>query len=194
MNLLVKFSVIATLTYILLLSGCTSSGPLYKTGYDWDQSYDLSQYKSFTVIPPDNKSLVSPIMLKRVGNELASQLTAKGLQATQNKNAADFWVVVHATSETKVESIDYGNITYGIGSGRRRMGFYGAYGYPLGGTDVRSYEEGTLMIDFVDAAKEELVWRGYGSAQLRGQKIDDAQITEAVSQLLQFFPPSAANN
>jgi hypothetical protein len=39
-------------------------------------------------------------------------------------------------------------------------------GWPRGYTDVTSYEQGTVIIDLIDPATHELLWRGSGQAQV----------------------------
>lgn len=188
---LTRLAACCTLLLSLAFVGCKSAGPLGRVGYDWDQSYDLNAYKSFSIAPINTTSAISPILLKRVGNEVTQQLTEKGLTLVRAEAAdsAELWVVIHATSEIKVDSYNYGSFSYGASYTHRRMGVYGGYGYPIGGTEVRSYEEGTLMLDLVDSKAKELVWRGYGSAEMRGKDISDEEITASVTQLMQNFPP-----
>ncbi len=181
-----------TFVVAVLFSGCSSSGPLSKTGYEWDSDYDVYSYQTFTIVPQDPNSQISPILMKRITDEVATQLKDKGLTELTGDDgvSADFWVVAHATTKTKVESYNYGPYAYGAPYGRG-WGYYGGYGYPYmgGGTEVRSYEEGTLMLDIVDSQAKELVWRGYGSARVRGREASDEAIQSAVMQLMQYFPP-----
>jgi hypothetical protein len=179
----------------LAFSGCSSSGPLNKVGYEWDSDYDVYAYQTFTIVPQDPNSQISPILMKRITDEVGRQLEAKGLQQLKGDAGlnADIWVVAHATTKTKVESYNYGPYAYGAPYGGG-WGYYGGYGYPymgMGGTEVRSYEEGTLMLDIVDSEAKELVWRGYGSARVRGsgKEASDEEITVGVNQLMQYFPP-----
>ncbi len=77
------------------------------------------------------------------------------------------------------------------------------YGYPWGPfygpsvaavpeTYVREYEEGSLILDVVDAKAKQLVWRGTAEAELSDNPSasDTRQrIDEAVGQVLSRFPP-----
>jgi len=65
-----------------------------------------------------------------------------------------------------------------------------------GSTYVTQYEEGTLVIDFVDMAKQELVWRGVGTGALsESPSVEErtANINNAVTQILDQFPPTGEN-
>jgi hypothetical protein len=58
---------------------------------------------------------------------------------------------------------------------------------------VDQYEVGTLIIDFIDSASRQLVWRGTGSRRL-ARSSNTAQMTqranEAVDEILDPFPPN----
>jgi hypothetical protein len=72
------------------------------------------------------------------------------------------------------------------------------YGYGLGSwpgaSDVRlsRYEEGTLMLDVIDNASNELVWRGAAQARIdpnRSPQERTELINRAVREILDRFPP-----
>jgi len=59
-------------------------------------------------------------------------------------------------------------------------------------TVERKYDEGTLILEVVDAASGRLVWRGWAQAEVKskadpGQR--EARIWEAVAKILDQFPP-----
>lgn len=64
--------------------------------------------------------------------------------------------------------------------------------YPNCEPQVVEYEEGTIVIDVVDAATDKVVWRGWAQDSVRGL-IDDQdrmqrQIERAVSRMFEQFP------
>ena len=71
------------------------------------------------------------------------------------------------------------------------------YGYRVGGwggpqTYVRDYDEGTLLIDVIDPATMQLLWRGSGTGVVDPQASPEKReqrINEAVEQILADFPP-----
>ena len=82
----------------------------------------------------------------------------------------------------KVTGYGYG---YGYGS---------AFGYGLGGrggVEAWQYDEGTLLIDFIDIEKNELIWRGSGTKILADHpSVEDKikNINDAVAEILQPVP------
>ena len=97
----------------------------------------------------------------------------------------------------------YGPYGYGSYYGPRPYygGYgYGGYGYRYGGgwggstTNVRVNEilVGTIVIDVIDANKQEVAWRGMGVKEVDTQaktEKRDKNINEAVAKLLKNFPP-----
>ena len=81
---------------------------------------------------------------------------------------------------------------YGPYSGFRRYGPYPYY-REYGGVTVTKYEEGTLILDFVDPALNEVIWQGSAKSV-----VDDSMDTEkrekhindAVQKILDNFPPA----
>ena len=66
-----------------------------------------------------------------------------------------------------------------------------ATGVTRGVSEYR-YEEGTLILDFMDAKTNKLIWRGAAKAEIDrvntpGKK--DKLIAEAVQKILKSFPP-----
>ena len=69
-----------------------------------------------------------------------------------------------------------------------RTGYYGAFG----SVSARNYEDGTLVIDLMDAASEHLVWRGTAEAALSEnpapEEVEKA-IRTAVDKIFSGYPP-----
>lgn len=55
------------------------------------------------------------------------------------------------------------------------------------------YEAGSIVLDFVDARTNRLVWRGWAEGSIDGlvndQKLMEKRIDEAVAEILEKFPP-----
>ena len=59
-------------------------------------------------------------------------------------------------------------------------------------SDIQSYNEGTLLIDIVDATSQQLVWQASAKAdvdQSLGPKERDARVNGVVRAMLAHFPP-----
>jgi hypothetical protein len=99
----------------------------------------------------------------------------------QDSTEADMTVFAQANTAEKMNVNSYG---YGYGWGP----------YPYGrNIDLSYYTQGSLIIDFVDNKKNELIWRGIGTAVLqdRGTPEEKEQfINEAVTKILDQYPPT----
>jgi len=76
---------------------------------------------------------------------------------------------------------------YGHGFGYGGYG-YGGYGYGGYGYDDYGYE-GILILDFIDAESNELIWRGWYANDVDDGEIGEEQINKAVKHILEKFPP-----
>lgn len=173
-----SFSVIVILAALFLL-GCST----ISVNQDYDPAYDFSKLKTFGFIPITEEAGIDQLNATRLGDAIKANLTAKGYTLSEN---ADFGIALFFTKDTKtnIQSTGYG---YGYGYG------YRGYGGMGGSTYVTQYEEGTLVIDFVDMAKQELVWRGVGTGALsESPSVEErtANINNAVTQILGQFPPT----
>ena len=163
----------------LFLAGCST----ISVNQDYDPAYDFSKLKTFGFIPITEEAGIDQLNATRLGDAIKANLTAKGYTLSEQ---ADFGIALFFTKDTKtsIQSTGYG---YGYGYG------YRGYGGMGGSTYVTQYEEGTLVIDFVDMAKQELVWRGVGTGALSDSPSVEERtenINNAVSQILAQFPPT----
>jgi hypothetical protein len=163
----------------LILTACSS----ISVQQDYDPEYDFSKLKTFGFIPLSSEAGIDQLSADRLSNAIKTELLAKGYTLSEQ---ADFGIALLFSSKTKTNVQSYG---YGYG-----YGYYGRPGY--GGTghvDVTQYEEGTLVIDFVDMKENKLVWRGIGSGALsQSPSVEERtqRVNNAVNQILAQFPPT----
>ncbi len=171
--------------------GCSS----LSVNTDFDPANDFSQYKTYMwyggEMPADDALSANPLVKKRVASSVDDALAAKGY-AVGTAEDMDFIVIIHAGVQQKTQvSQTYGYSGYGYG-GYGYGGYHGGWGGYGGRTEVYQYDEATLVIDIVDAEKEELVWRGTASDMLAdnpSREKQQAKIDKAVSRVMANFPP-----
>ena len=180
-QLIMKNQILFLLIIGMFLSSCSSS---LKVISDYDSATDFSKYDSFTVAEADpGKTGISELNLRRIVRAVQSELTAKGLEDSDN---ADLQVHIHGLVQDKTTTDVY---TDYYGYGRYRRGF--GYGTASTRVDVNEYTEGTLIVDLVDVSADELVWQGMGTAKLHDNPEGrEERIREAVTKILAGFPPS----
>lgn len=163
---------------MILGSGAGCSSLSVKT--DYDRSVDFTRYETYdwrserprsprrSNQPPATRSLLD----KRVQSAVDAELAAKGFRR-QTGGQPDLVVTYHAGVEDRVQ------VTETLG----RRGF-------VRDVDVHHYKQGTLVLDFIDPARNELVWRGWGSGAVgQDPKLNEAKVQEAVVKILERFPP-----
>jgi len=162
---------IAIIVAIILTPGCSS----ITVNQDYNTSFDFSKWKTFGFIPVPESAGIDQINATRLGDAIKKQLTAKGYKLEE---PADFGVALMFSKQTVTDVQSYG---YGYG-------YWGG----VGGVDVTQYDQGTLLIDFIDMKDNQLEWRGSGQGALQDNpSVEDrmANIDSAVAQILAQFPP-----
>jgi Domain of unknown function (DUF4136) len=169
--------VVITLVAISIMS-CSS----VTVNSDYDQDYNFSKLKTFGFLEIPADAGIDQLDAKRLSDAVKRVMGEKGYMVSEEP---DFGVAMHFGAQTKTQIDSYG---YGYGY---------AYGYGLGGpgagAQVWQYDEGTLLIDFIDMEKNELIWRGSGTKILAGHpSVDDKvkNINDAVAEILSQFPPN----
>lgn len=165
---------------LIILASCSS----FSVKHDYDRETDFQQYKTYAwseqEIPGDVLAK-NPLVKKRLKIAVDETLRSKGYSLIE-LDKADFVVVTHAGIKERMRVENWG-----------RYGWYDPWWGPYGGrVDVSYYEEGTLVIDIVDAKEKELVWRGMGTGIVkRYAKPEKMQkdIDQDVTRILAAFPP-----
>lgn len=167
---------------LLLVLACSS----LRVNVDYDPNEDFSAYRTFTWFPREQRQqgdyrADNPLLDARIRSAVERELAARGHRKVEDRNP-DFYVAFFLSVEDKLD-------VYTV-----NRGYYDYWGYGVGipETRVSQYEEGTLVLDIVDARDKELTWRGVGKGRLRRNPTPE-QITEdvdaAVKEILARFPP-----
>jgi len=161
--------------------GCSTM----RVNYDYDPETDFSSMKTFDWHPAPQGERGNELVVKQVRSEVTQQLEGKGLKS--GKENPDFLIAIHGGKVAKLDIVDWG-YSYG---GPGRYGRYGPYSTSRR-IDVQEYEEGTLILDFVDTDTKELIWRGTATDALDANATPEErrkQIQEAVTKILAKYPP-----
>ena len=167
---------------LLLLSGCAA-----QVRTEYDIGTDFSEYKRFTWVTPEVREIEDPILdsellTDRVRTSVRAVLARRGF--TEAEEGADFFITYHTASKEKLRSSPF---SVGIGYGRH----YGRWGHSVlfDGPDIRSYEEGVLILDIINCSQNKLVWRGWDTSLVNQRNYSAAAVRQAVEQILAEFPP-----
>ena len=171
-----RFAIVA----VGLVAGACSG---ISTTADWDETYDFSAVSTYAWMDQGLEGGVSEIMLRRMYRAVDDDLAAKGFSKA-DPATADVLFAYHTGTQDR-QQYD----TYGYGAG----GWWGGYwGGGMTTTSVRTYTEGTLILDVVDRGQNELIWRGSASKtidQMESPEQRVKNIQDGVAKLMKDFPP-----
>jgi hypothetical protein len=157
-----------------------------KINYDYDKEEDFSSFNTFDFMPVPEKVAEHAQALEPIRMAVTRQLEAKGFTGTSDN--PDLLIAVHTSVEDTVRVSDWGYSYAPWGM------YYGGYGFGQGDRiDVYHHSEGTLVLDFIKASDQELIWRGSAESALPDrQNPGDIQkvINKSVARILRHFPPS----
>ena len=171
--------------FVLFLVGfVVSCSTIYGVQYDYDKQADFESLKTYGWMTVPEKANIDSLNVERVKKAVNTELQAKGLMMTSND--PDFLIAEHLGKKDKVQVTNWG-----YGYGPHYGGYRGGYWGP-GGTTASEYEEGSLILDFVDAKSKKMIWRGVAKAEV--QNVDTPEkkeklINKAVQKILKNFPP-----
>lgn len=169
----------------VIFAGCSSNN----ASFDYRTDYDFSRLETFSLLPVDNSVYSNPkiseIEVKRIGNLLTGELS-KRYRATE-KTQADFLVRYFIVVEERMK-VDSYNASFGM--------YRGGYGYHYGmqSPEVKNtyYQQGSIIVDILDAQSNDVVWRGSTEGRIK-KKTTPAERDERVSRyltlLFENFPP-----
>lgn len=168
------------LSFFLLFfaAGCSTVN-VNNVNYDYDPEVNFTNLNTFKWLPDPISATRHGLVVNRIKTAVKRELESKGIVMVLDN--PDFLIAIRGEKQLRTDVIDWG---YSYGR-------YGRYWGP-GEIDVYQYEEGTLILDFIDANIKELIWRGTVtgivdpglSPEKRTEKIN-----KAVAKILEKFPP-----
>lgn len=174
---------VLALALALAQAGCST----FRVDHDYDPSADFSRLHSYAWLPhsveQSDPSIDTDLLRVRVQRAVDTELEKKGFTPAPAGTTPDFLADYHVYTKEKVDLVTFPS-TWGYGPGW----YWGM------GTEVQSreYTQGTLVIDFVDGTKKQLLWRGAASAEITPRRTPEeraARVDQAVQEILAPFPP-----
>ena len=164
--------------FVLFLMGfVVSCSTIYGVQYDYDKQADFKSLKTYDWMTVPEKADIDSLNVERVKKAVNAELQAKGLMMTSNN--PDFLIAEHLGRKDKV-------------IGNRGSGYGMNKGYSGPKTmSVHQFEEGSLLLDFVDAKSKKMIWGGAlkaGVDYVNTPEQSEKLINEAVQEILKKFP------
>jgi hypothetical protein len=160
-----KLMIVVAASFLLFEVNCSNQ---ISVRSDYDRDVNLVIYKTYAWLPEkeieskNNPLLYNELTDKRIRKAVELQFQAKGIPFDEEN--PDFHVHYHIIVENRWT--------------RSQMYVY-------------QYQEGTLIIDLMDAKNNNLIWRGWATEVLnnRNLQLTEKEIAEAVYEILKEFPP-----
>jgi hypothetical protein len=180
---------------LALLTGLSACAP--KVNVEQRANVNFSRYRTFDFADTEVKTSgdQNPLLRSCIKQAIASELNKRGLRQVESN--PDFLVTTHTFVE-KAERTVYdtqpaAGYAYPYSVGYRGRFLPVNYGYWYGPSyysqpRTEQYREGTLVIDFIDARSNNLVWRGSVA-----DPVDDAgrlgsEFSKNAKEILDKFP------
>ncbi|HEY9050673.1 MAG TPA: DUF4136 domain-containing protein [Gammaproteobacteria bacterium] len=182
------YSLLIAILFSALLTSCST----LSVSYDYNQDIDFTHYKTYDWMPFPENIKSDSLNLTRFINAVEKNLAEKNIN--KETSSPDFLIAPHFVKERRINITDWGyyyapSVVYT----RRGYVYYDRYGYyPSGGISVYEYEQGTLILDFIDADNKQLIWRATAKSIISPASTPQKQtekINKAVNEILRSFPP-----
>jgi hypothetical protein len=182
MNTIIVLKKLIAVVLLVILGSC-SGGMEIQT--DVDPAADFSGFKTWDWVPvpaeeTGDPGVDDPIIRTRIRSAVEEELTKRGY--LKSTNAPDFLVNYHTAMKDELNSVEM-------------QDYYEAQTYEEFHKDVTytyTWHKGTLILDFIDAKSDKLVWRGTARAEVNlndSAEKKKARIAKAVERMLREFPP-----
>jgi hypothetical protein len=170
----------------LLLVACSST-PTANT--DFDPQFDFSGVKKIAIQPihrtVESQAILSDMQIGRVNASLTAELVRRGFQVVPDNNDADMLLAWHLVTQERTDVRTFNSATRYNCWNCRGMG-------ASTNVSVRQYTHGTFIVDMIDPARMQAVWRAVFESRMRDHS-DPARAAEArdtaVAAALADFPP-----
>ena len=180
-----------SMSLILGLLTLTLAACAPRVSVEQDNTANFSSLHTFAWVSPpigpvNNPILDSQILEERVQRAVVADLTARGYRQVASEQSPDFLVTYHTVSKQKLESSP---ASFSIGFGGYYPSGFSNVLVPIGNT-VQSREQGTLMLDIINAQSKRLVWRGWTKDWISQDNYSEQAVSKDVQQILAKFPPA----
>lgn len=194
---LIRLMSLAGAFTLTLIAGCASQPSYY---IDHNDSVDFSSFKTYRWYDDVHPSKEADYRKynssdKRVRTYVDSELADKGF-VERSAGPTDFWMNYHVSKQDHMKIDNFSGYPQGM-HGSVGAGTYGSavsIGYSSGPA-VRTYREGTVVLDVIDTTDNKIVWRGVAEGRLQKSLTPSEKnriAAEVSRELLAEFPPGVA--
>ena len=165
----------------LALAACST----VKVSTDYDRLTTFEKYKTYAwAAEPKTQTTANAALDAELRAAVDQELATKGLKKAEGKKA-ELYAIYHFTSATKSDTKHYTDW------GQPGSGYYNGWAVTTQtGAAIDHAKPGALVLDFVDARRQQIVWRSVVPQVIEPPKGDDPQrVKGSVKAMLAGFPP-----
>jgi hypothetical protein len=166
-----RLMVFAFIVMPTVLVGCSA---IYGVTHDYDSNIDFANLEIYDWAPIKMNTGEDTMTLKRIQDVVNKNLQSKGYR--QSSTSPDFIIVIFFETRQRLAEVDPFDAAFS----------------PYTAPPARYYEEGNLVLDFIDPDNNHLIWRGSASTDVSEIQTSEQieQTTSAtVEKILKKFPP-----
>ena len=175
------------LSVAVLLAAC-ASGPTVVTNKDPDA--DFANFRTFNFMQPlatdrgDTRTIMSTHLIAAA----TSEMETLGFQRADND--PDLLVNFFVSTQERLQTRTTPNVRASTHHRSRRYGTWRGYSMSASTTTITQTTEGTIAVDVVEVARNQLVWEGAASGRVTDstrQNLEET-VNSAVADIFAKFP------
>lgn len=172
---------------LIVLTGC-ASGPRIITNSAPD--FNIADYRTFSFLDPlsSDRGNVRSLISTHLINATTRELENAGLRRVDNNG--DILVNFVVSTRETIQSRSTPSTGMSMHHGRGRYGTWGGYSMSMSTTEVVQRTEGTIGVDLISRARNQLVWEGAATGRVTDsvrQNIEEVS-HNAIAEIFKQFP------
>ena len=184
--------------WAVLLMASAACAPTLKVGYDYDRGANFTAYHTYDWLSGEQEKTGdmrtdNSAVDMRIRMAVGAQLLSKGYRRLYEEKP-DFYVTYHIGLKDMAPTVSTQYYSNGMAG---RPFSYSADTRSTGNekptiNEAPAYLTGSLLIDIIDAASNQLVWRGIAAAEVDTSLTSaerDERTRTIVHKMLSHFPP-----
>lgn len=190
----VLYCILLLLSLVVATAGCTST---QNVGSSFDREAIFQSYQTYAWYTPNaprgegvTQDAYNTELDQQIRLAIESGLVKEGMRpATTNP---DIYIAYDIALETE-PILPEGAIAPGFGFG---YSYWYGYRFDYGFADfpgyrtIETYSPGTVIVDFIDATTNTLVWHGWADTAISSATVDSKKINRVVASIMAQYPPA----
>ncbi|MFP4209497.1 MAG: DUF4136 domain-containing protein [Wenzhouxiangella sp.] len=183
-------NVVLAIVAAMVLAGCAASARIQTMAAP---GADLSAYQRFAFVEPlgTDRAGYASLISQQLKFSTRRELELLGLNYVDDAAQADLLVNFHAHLDERIRTREVPEPYMGPTFWDYRYGLYTPWpAYPSTRTEIDQVTEGTLVVDLIDAERNQMVWEGTARNSVTEHTRRNASelIDQTVARMFQDFP------